>query len=201
MSTFLKPIVVSGELLKQNIRIFTPQMFSFAYNSSRVSTKYFLETQTKNNLFGRLKKGLYFLKANPPSEEEIANALYRPSYLSFEYALAYHGVLPEMVYTITSATTKSTRLFEVENSNYSYRTIKKEAFTGYTLIKKSNRSFLMADLEKALVDYAYFVVLKKTPVNDRLFDLIKGKTNIDKINKYSKLYKNRLLENLLKTII
>jgi len=201
MSTFLKPIIVRRELLKHGIRIFTPRVFSSVFNSGRVSTKYFLETQTKSNLFGRLKKGLYFLKTDPPNEEEIANALYRPSYLSFEYALAYHGVLSEMVYTITSATTKPTRLFEVENSNYSYRTIKKEAFTGYTLIKKSDRSFLMADLEKALVDYTYFVVLKKTPVNDRLFDLTRGKTNIDKINKYSRLYQNRLLENLLKTII
>lgn len=34
----------------------------------------------------------------------VANAIYGPSYLSFDYALAYHGLIPEAVYVYTSAT-------------------------------------------------------------------------------------------------
>ena len=34
----------------------------------------------------------------------LAQAIYGPSYLSFNYALSRHGLIPEAVYTYTSAT-------------------------------------------------------------------------------------------------
>ena len=34
----------------------------------------------------------------------VANAIYSPSYLSFDFALAYYGLIPEAVYVYTSAT-------------------------------------------------------------------------------------------------
>ena len=41
---------------------------------------------------------------------------------------------------MASATTKPTRLLAVLNRPYSYKTIKKEAFTGYILTKQENKS-------------------------------------------------------------
>lgn len=204
MYTLLKPLHVRDELLQRGIRFFTQELFTRVFQSSPHATKYFLETQTKEGLLLRLKKGLYTFRTDRPSEEEIANVLYQPSYISFEYALAYYGILPEMVYTVTSATTKPTRLFTVGTLAYSYRTIKKPAFTGYMLVRKENRSFFIAEPEKALVDYLYFVSLGSSTLNDRLAlrwnTRSKGEYGTlhkDRVKQYAKLFNRMQLEQLM----
>src|SRR3989338_6067782 len=194
MYTLLKPFQVRETLLAKNIHVFTATEFVRIFRTSTHTTKYFLEKQTKDGLFLRLKQGIYTLKTDLPSEEEIANAVYKPSYLSFEYALSYYHLLPEMPYVITSATTKPTRLLAVLNRPYSYKTIKKEAFTGYILTKQENKSFLIAEKEKALVEYLYFVALQKIPGSERLLESLKDKgyycrqgLSKDKINNYIRL--------------
>jgi len=198
MSTLLKPISVRERLLNLGIRIFTPLEFTRIFPVQPHVTKYFLEKQVKEGLLLRLKPGLYTLKTDPPGEEEIANALYKPSYISFEYALAYYRILPEMPYTVTSATTKPTRLFSVQNKEYSFRTLKESSFAGYVLQKNGNRSFLIAEPEKALVDYFYFVYLNQTPQNDR-FRL--QNLNRAKIMNYAKLFTRPGLIKLLNKIL
>jgi len=198
MYTLLKPLKIREELLRRGLRVFTGQEFIRIFQTSPLVTKYFLETQVKDGFLSRLKRGIYMLKTDQPSEEEIANAIYKPSYISFEYALAYYNLIPEMVYTITSATTKPTRLFDVSGKAFSYQTIKKEAFTGYSLNKIGDKIFLIAEKEKALIDYLYFVSLKKSPENDRLET--KG-FNKEKIIFYAALFKNKKLNNLIKAFI
>ncbi len=208
MYTLLKPFQIREELLKRNLRIFTGQEFTRIFQASSHSTKYFLETQGQEGILLRLKRGIYTLKTDPPSEEEIANVLYKPSYISFEYALAYYNLIPEMPYVITSATTKPTRLFTTSNKSFSYRTIKKEVFTGYVLIKLENKSFLIAEKEKALVDYLYFVSLRKSSHNERLLENLKNKgyyktegLNKKKIIFYTKLFENKKLFDLVHIIL
>ena len=198
MYTLLKPLQVREELLQRNLRFFSGQDFIRIFQISPHVAKYFLETQVKKGLFLRLKRGIYTLKTDIPSEEEIANAIYKPSYISFEYALAYYNLIPEMVYSVTSATTMPTRLFNVSGKAFSYQTIKKEAFTGYSLNKIEGKNFLIAEKEKALVDYLYFVSLKKSPENDRLET--KG-FDKEKIIFYATLFKNKRLNNLIKAFI
>ncbi|MGB9613657.1 MAG: hypothetical protein ACPL4K_05760 [Candidatus Margulisiibacteriota bacterium] len=62
-------------------------------------------------------------------------------------------MIPEAVYGFTSATTKTTRKFWVENQSITYHKIKKSAFTGYRLLKIADESVLFAEKEKALADY------------------------------------------------
>ena len=50
-----------------------------------------------------LIKGLYETDAAVPGHY-LAGIIYGPSYLSFEFALAWHGLIPEAVYSYTSAT-------------------------------------------------------------------------------------------------
>ena len=201
MSTYLKPIQVREKLILHNIKIFTPKIFFQIFNTNKISTKHFLETQTKQGTFARLKKGLYCLRTDQPTEQEIANNLYQPSYISFEYALSYYGLLPEMPYTITSATTKPTRNFTINSSTFLYRTIKKTLYTGYSLVKTENNSFLIADMEKAFLDYYYFVYLKKVPQNDRLIARSKQKTNQVKIQSYLKQYNNSKFTKFINSIL
>jgi len=198
MYAFLKPLPVRDELLRRKVGIFTPQDFQRLFGVSQSQTKYFLEESTRADLFLRLKNGLYALKTDLPPEEEIANRLYRPSYLSFEYALAAYNILPEMPYSITSATTKPTRAFAVGERTFSYSTIKREAFAGYAPTQRVGRIVLIAEPEKALVDYFYFVSLGKKPKNDRL--------NITALDKqkalgYASLYQRAGLEQLVKEML
>lgn len=201
MSTLLKPLQVREKLLSLKINIFTTQLFSQVFNTSKSSTKHFFETQSKAGLLIRLKKGLYALKTDLPSEEEIANRLYQPSYISFEYALAYYGLLPEMPYTITSATTKPTRNFMIDSSTFSYRSVKNSIFTGYSLIKQNNHSFLIADPEKACLDYLYFVFLGKSPLNDRLIIRIKSKINQALFKQYILAFNNPMFTKFIDSIL
>ncbi len=62
----------------------------------------------------KLRRG-YYLFADTPLDEPalslIANRLYAPSYVSFESALSRHGLIPEGVYAVTSASTRKTAVF------------------------------------------------------------------------------------------
>ncbi len=51
----------------------------------------------------RITRGLYETNKNTPGYL-LAGSIYGPSYISFEYALAYYNLIPEAVYTITCAT-------------------------------------------------------------------------------------------------
>ncbi len=192
MSTLLKPLLVRGELLKRGIHIFTRLEFTRLFSAESYQIKYFLESQVEEGLLARLKQGSYVLRTDPPGEEEMANALYKPSYLSFEYALSKYGIIPESTYSITSATTKPTRLFTVDNQAFAYYTIKEEAYTGYFLDKKRGRGTLIAEPEKALTDFLYFVAIGHRLKNDRI-DV--SKLNKDKVLKYAELYgRERVIE-------
>lgn len=195
MYTLLKPILVREELLRRGVGIFTPQDFQRIFCVTQPRAKYFLEEQTRSGLFLRLKKGLYALKTDLPPEEEIANRLYRPSYLSFEYALAAHNILPEMPYAVTSATTKPTRAFTVGERTFAYLTIKRAAFTGYVPARRAGRTVLIAEPEKALVDYLYFVSLGRKPGNDRL---VTAGLDRQKILDYASLYQRAGLDQLVR---
>ena len=229
MSTLLKPLLIREELLNKGIRVFTPLEFSRIFQAPPHSIKYFLETQVGEGLLLRLKRGLYSLRTDPASEQEIANRLYmaenlrlgidvlwdnkisiwykskkeianrlyRPSYISFAYALSYYGIIPEMPYQITSATTKPTRMFTSNNKVFAYYTIQREAFTGFILKKEGNRVFLIAEPEKALVDFAYLAILGRGPSLDRVSI---NSLNRDKAIEYAKLYGRKKLTKMIKKL-
>lgn len=189
---------VKEKLLEKKIKIFTLEEFKRIFESSEAQTKYFLENYTKKGAFRRLKRGLYSLRDLPLSEEEIANILYKPSYISFEYALSYYGIIPEASYEVTSATTKPTRIFFVEEKTFSYFSLKEQVFTGYDFIQKDEKRFLVAQPEKALLDYLYLVSYGEKPALDRV-----NINNINKkrVNDYLSLFGRKALEKLLKNIL
>lgn len=190
----MKPILVREELLNRGIRVFTTLDFSRVFPKPLEQIQYFLETQTRQGLFIRLKKGLYALKTDLPSDEELANVLYKPSYLSFEYALSKYGIIPELPYNLTCATTNPTRLYTIAHQAYSYYTIKQKAYTGYYLNTGGGKRILIAEPEKALVDFLYFVAIGQRFWNNR-FSI----SNLDK-NKliaYAKLFERQKVIELV----
>jgi predicted transcriptional regulator of viral defense system len=189
----MKGIEIQNQLISKQLFIFDRQEFERVFKTSGRTTMHYLETGVEEGLFLRLKRGLYALKTHLPAEEIIANRLYRPSYLSFEYALAFHGIIPEMVYQITSATTKTTQSFTIEEKTFTYLSIKQGAYTGYYLHKQDSKSFLIAEPEKALVDFLYFVTLNHKQPNERLYV-----ENLDrnKATNYAHLFNNAVVKLL-----
>jgi len=175
-------------------RIFTPLEALRIMDSSEIGVKFFLHRYAKKGAIVRLKNGLYALADNVPSELEIANKLYQPSYISFEYALSFHKIIPETVYTVTCTTTKPTREFTVSGIAYHYYTIKKDAFFGYEPIKRDGAVILMATPEKAFIDYLYFVSLKKKVISDRINIRLLDKR---RIFSYAEKFKRGALVKLL----
>ena len=165
----LKPIVVQQTLLDQNLRVFSTREFMRAFSVSLRAAEEYLKNHSKEgDLFLRLKNGLYALATRLPSEYFIANKLVQPSYVSLETVMARHSIIPEIVYTVTSVTTKTPRAFITRWLAFSYTQIKRSAFTGYSPMQEQGFTVFIADPEKALADYLYLVDLKKKNLNDRL---------------------------------
>jgi hypothetical protein len=108
----------------------------------------------------RLKKGLYVFgeayRRSPISRELLANLIYGPSYISLDYALAWHGLIPERVTTVTSVTTGRSREFNTPFGHFSYMLLSEPRYSiGVILERQGKESFLLASPEKALADKVY----------------------------------------------
>jgi hypothetical protein len=73
-----------------------------------------------------------------------------------ESILSQYGLIPEMVYAQTGITTKTTRKFSNIFGNFTYRHIQPKLFFGYMPIETQFGKYLIAEPEKALLDYFYF---------------------------------------------
>lgn len=164
----MKSFLIQSKILEKNIKVFRLADLEKLLNISPIAASKIAERYTKKGFLIRLKRGLYAPSFNFPSPYLLANKLYQPSYISFETALSFYHITPERVYTITSATTKSTREFETKDVSLVYLKIKEEAFTGYQPLKQQGEIILMAEPEKSLADLFYFVNLGKAKIPERL---------------------------------
>ena len=108
----------------------------------------------------KIVKGYYMFSDTTVNDDTlyyISNKIYNPSYVSLEIALSYYNLLPETVYSVTSVSTKRTYKFSTPVGELTYRSIKPELFFGYKIIKAGdNISYMIAEPEKAFLDYLYF---------------------------------------------
>lgn len=133
----------------------------------------------KSQYIIRVKKGLYVLgkdyRLRPYSLEVLANLIYGPSYISFEYALSYYGMIPERVNRVTSVCFKRIKHLNTPVGEFIYYYIAPKKFpVGITWESIDyNTHFLIATREKALADY---VVIQKTFSNQEelLVYLVEG---------------------------
>jgi len=197
MKRKLKPIYVQQTLQAKGVRLFSPSDFQRLFGVSLRAAQEFIKNHC-DDLFFKIRNGLYALRLEPPQEEAIANRLYAPSYVSFEYALARYSIIPESVYAVTSATTRITREFIVNNKSFTYSHIKKQAYRGYRPEKKDGMTVFIAEPEKALADYLYFVDLKKKTLNER-FNVRKVKKKA--VIEYARLFGRKSLMKLIKEIL
>ena len=99
-----------------------------------------------------LRRGLY-AQGRDLDPRCLAGPIYGPSYVSFETALAWHGMIPEGVSEILSATPKRPAAFENDLGRFRYRTIPMAVYSvGIFRVTESDLPFLIASPTKALVD-------------------------------------------------
>ena len=164
----------------------------------------------KGNLI-RIKKGLYSDNINI-DKQVIANICYEPSYISFEYALSYHGLIPEHVSVITSATynKKNNKRYIANGQIFEYKSIPNAAFP-YGIIFLTNEEgikYKIASKEKALCDLLYI----KKPVRSikdlkiLLFEDLRideeyfKSLNIEFIKSFGNKYRSNTIKILIKYI-
>jgi predicted transcriptional regulator of viral defense system len=108
----------------------------------------------------QLRRRVYALPAarrrRAPHAFETANLLARPSYVSLEAALSFHGLIPEAVFTTTSITSARPALHRTLLGDFDYRHVSTGLFWGYRSAEVApGVSALVARPEKALLDLVY----------------------------------------------
>ena len=99
-----------------------------------------------------LRRGLY-LRDRAVDPLALALAIYGPSYVSFESALAWHGLIPERVVEVGCATLKRPAEFETPVGRFRYRHVPARVFSiGIERVEDPLLPWLLASPTKALCD-------------------------------------------------
>ena len=103
-----------------------------------------------------LRRGLYAIgdayRKTGLSPLQVANEVYRPSYLSCLWALSFYGLVPDAVAVYQSVTTRVTRRFANPLGTFTYSSLKSSLFWGAATRIIDGVSFSVAEPEKALLD-------------------------------------------------
>src|SRR3989344_5906778 len=157
------------------IALFFPQI---PHENLRSRIRYF----TDAGKLKRLRHGVYAkIEYNP---FELANKLYKPSYISFETVLAVGGVIFQYYETIFLAS-YLTRSIEVDKIRIQYRQLKGDVLTNTEGIEQKE-SYFIATLERAFLDAVYLY-------RDYHFDNL-GTIDWGKVDKLKKIYNSKAFE-------
>ncbi len=151
---------------------FTLTDFKKFYPFKSASLKALLRRWAGQGQIYRLSRGYYTFDLAQVDYLQVATTLVRPSYVSFEYALSYYGMLDQVPQTITLASHSRHKVVTMGSYTLEYSYLKKELFFAYIL--KNN--FYVAEPDKALLDLIYLITRGK-----RLTDL--DTLDITKLNK------------------
>jgi predicted transcriptional regulator of viral defense system len=120
---------------------------------SRKSLYVALNRWVDNGVLERIATGIYSAIMSDFSLEKVAAQLYLPNYLSFESALARHGVLNLIPHSLTLATTRRTKRYTLRKQDVEFRQISSVLFFGFEMRGGIN----IAVPEKAFLDQVYFL--------------------------------------------
>lgn len=136
---------------------------------------------------------------------EIANRIYKPSYISLEMALSYHQLIPESTYGMTSVSSKRTYTFHTSLGGFKYRMIKPELYFGYEIIPYNGKAFKIAEPEKAILDFLYLnhylkeaLDFESLRLNEEMFF---KKIDLDRLAAFSEKYHQKTLIKRLKCFV
>lgn len=173
----------------------------------------FLSRMCQKGELIRLKNGFFVIsekiKQSPIPYEQIANLLYGPSYISFEWALSYYGMIPEGVYVVTSTSATTSKSYNTPLGTFEYAFLSHSRYAvGIDQQENSAGKFLIATPEKALADLVHRKS-KHLAGKDLLTDLLEARRidvdnlkNLDKkhLSEITECYRSQTVRNLLNVI-
>jgi predicted transcriptional regulator of viral defense system len=107
----------------------------------------------------QLRRGLYAIA--PPYQKVkphpflVANNLQRASYVSLQSALAFHGLIPEVMTLTISVTAGRPERLKTPLGIYEFRHVKPGLLSGYRMLDLGGQHARVALPEKALLDLVY----------------------------------------------
>lgn len=149
----------------------------------------------QKEIIERLARGKYRFLLLPGNDFLTANFLYQPSYVSLESALSFHSVITGFPYRITSLSVKPTKTIRTDHQEFTYSQIGSRLFWGY--VKKED--FLVADPEKALLDYIYLGIKGLRNLDFDEMDLTH--INREKLVLYTKTFHDDRITAIINTLI
>ena len=152
--------LIENTLWKNSQTYWTEVQLAHYLGGSEDSVSARIRRAVEKKLLIRVKRGLYYLGERLAAKRhhpfELAQLIYGPSYLSLETAMSFHHLIPEAVYTITSATCKRNKEFATSTRMFSYQHVPAEnLFIGVERIQEGDYRYLMASPWKAILDYIY----------------------------------------------
>ena len=139
----------------------------------------------------QLRRGLYVL-APPfartlPNVLAIAVRLRKPSYVSLQSALSYHGAIPESVPAVTCVTTGRPGRLETPLGEFIYRHLRPGFFWGYGEVEVGGGEGAYVALpEKALLDLFYLTPGAIRSSFVRELRLASGAMNSQRLRQFAK---------------
>lgn len=91
----------------------------------------------------------------------IATQVVRSSYLSLEWALQHHGLIPDAVPNPTCVTTSRPQRVEALGRAFLYYHVRPELLRGFSLVLEDGWPIPVASGEKALFDKVYFQIQRR----------------------------------------
>lgn len=169
-----------------------------------------IKREVDNGFLFRLTKGIYETDGNiDPSF--LASSILSPSYLSFDWALSYYGLIPEKAVAITSASlhVRKNKTFINRFGRYEYTDIPSKAFSeGLAFLESGDYIVKIATKEKAICDSLskWRVVNNIRSLKELLF--IDKRINVDEfqscdfnlLSRLALLYNKKNLNLLIKLI-
>ena len=187
---------LAKKIYESKLCFFTLKTIKDILSIDKESTQFsIIKKLVKAGLIERIEKDKYLLKGKTFSDFTLANFLYHPSYISFETALNFHGILSQFPYEISSATVKKTTRKTFQEKVFVYVHIKKELFWGY---EKKN-GFLIATGEKALLDQLYIAAKGHRSINLDEYDF--SNISLSRLKEYLPKYpQTRQFNNAVKKL-
>lgn len=189
-------------LQTKQLPLFTLTDFGKLFKISNRQTLYKrIERLEEKKIIQKLIKGKYRFLLHPVSDYLTANFLYAPSYISLESALSFYGIITGFSYQITSISVKKTKVIEIDQKDpsgikeFKYSRIANRLFWGY----EKKEDFLLADREKALLDYIYFGVKGLRTLSFDEMDL--SEIDKKKLVIYAKRFNSKQITRIIKNII
>ena len=146
------PVFLCEKLKEDLPPVFSTEEIKHFLNERYSAPQKKLDKLVSEGYISKILKGFYTFHKTY-NRFLIANKIYSPSYISFETALSFHGLIPERVETIYSVTQNRTYNYKTYQGYYTYSSQNISLYSiGMSMERVAGYSVLIANREKALFD-------------------------------------------------